>query len=225
MAPARTSSIFRLLTGLFCAVAAVGCSQKTPAALDKDEVRATFLRYKDAVVAGDGSAACRELSRRTLDYYGELRDSALRATPDELAESSLARQFEVLRLRDRLTATELESMSGAQLAEAYVNRGWMNSELMSRLTVGFVIHKGDVAEARFGDGPALFPSRLVFHREEGAWRFDLSVSPMIESKGFQQAFEESELDRVSFLNQLLAGTQPKRPVESLWEPLAASETL
>ncbi|MEZ6065235.1 MAG: hypothetical protein R3B90_05905 [Planctomycetaceae bacterium] len=209
----------RLLIVCCIAVVGVGCLQRTPRRLDKDAIRASFLRFKDAVVAADATAAADELSTNVFTYFTSLRDAALTATPDDLAELPLARQFQVLRIRDNLTATDLQGMSGRQLAEQFIAGDWLNTDLVSRLKLGNIIHKGDAAEAGYGDEQGMSRDRLVFRREEQGWKLDLSKTSLLESSQLEKQMKSRDIDRVAFLTEVISATNPSRPVADLWRPL------
>jgi hypothetical protein len=196
-----------------------GCAQKSPKALDNDAVHAVFLDFKQAVAAGDADAAVQLVSQRTINHYQRLRDAALTGSVESVRSLSLPLQFEVLTLRDRMTAEELHPHDGRSLATAYLSRGWINTGLLSRLKLGNVIHKGEYAEARVAEGEALLPQRLAFYREDNTWKFDLAAAIVFEKDQYESKMEREKLTPDELLDQLLKASVQRRPVESLWEPL------
>jgi hypothetical protein len=200
-----------------------GCGVKGPNGLDSDAIRDTFRRFQRAVAASDGAAARELLASRTLQHYGRLREAALTATRDELDRQPLAFQSEVLLLRDRLTADELFPHTAVTLAECAVARGWINRDLIARLRLGNIILKGDVAEAVMADEEVVTRQRLVFFREGGEWKLDLSATRIIQQRMLERAMEDRRLSAEEALRASLEGLT-SRPWESLWEPLAQRVT-
>lgn len=198
-----------------------GCGVKGPRGLDSDAIRDAFRSFQRAVAIGDGAAARKLLAARTLQHYGRLRDAALTATRDELDRQPVAFRYEVLLLRDRLTADELRAHTAITLAECAIARGWINRELIARLRLGNIIHKGDAAEAVMADGDVVTRQRLVFFREGGEWKFDLSATRSVQQRMLERVMDERRLSAEQALQAALDGLIT-RPFESLWEPLSIS---
>ncbi len=198
-----------------------GCGVKGPRGLDSDAIRDAFRSFQRAVAVGDGAAARELLAAQTLQHYGRLRDAALTATHDELNRQPVAFRYEVLLLRDRLTADELRAHTAITLAECAIARGWINRELIARLRLGNIIHKGDAAEAVMADGDVVTRQRLVFFREGGEWKFDLSATRSIQQRMLERVMDERRLSAKQALQAALDGLIT-RPFESLWEPLSIS---
>jgi hypothetical protein len=196
-----------------------GCGVKGPRGLDSDAIRDTFRSFQRAVAAGDSAAARELLSARTVQHYGRLRDAALTATRDELDRQPLAFRYEVLLLRDRLTADELRTHTAVTLAECAIARGWINRELIARMRLGNIIHKGDAAEAVMADEDLITRQRLVFFREGGEWKFDLAATRFIQQRMLERVMDERHLSAEQALQAALDGLVT-RPFESLWEPFS-----
>ena len=219
----RMSLGSRSLVALMLCAASVlwgGCLQKTERAVANDEIHAAFRRFKDAVVAGDGESAARELSAETIAYYRRLRGIALHAAPDELRRIPIEMRLEVLTLRGRVSAKELQQLEGPELAVLFINRGWVNRDMIGQIDLNNVIHTPRGAEARYSDDRGPSRNRLAFRREQVGWKFDLSATQPLQRKillgaKFSRGVSEDEL-----LAELLRETLPSSDIDDLWQPLA-----
>lgn len=223
--PSQRSPLLRrtIVLTWFCALLSSlsACSQKGLTGLEKDAVRECFRGFQQALARNDVAAAAAVLSDRTCEHYSQLRDAALTSDREQLSRLPLASRFEVLQLRNRMTADELRPLDGQTLAAHYIAQGWINAAFISRISLGNVILKTDGAEAVIADDGVVTGSRLTFHREDGGWKFNLAGARFLTQKMLERQMDEHGLSSDAVLRQALA-EELQRPFESLWEPLASS---
>lgn len=137
-------------------------------------VRASFERYRQAVLAGDGGAAAALVTADSHAYYARMRDLALRAPRAEVAALPPADRLTVLRLRHEFTAEELAPLSGAALVGLSVEERWSAAHTLRRLALGEIELRGAEAVATVHQAGAEMPIRFLFRREGEDWKLDLA---------------------------------------------------
>lgn len=215
----RINSFGWWLTSLLLVAAHCGCSQQSPEAVANTAIRSAFYEFSGAVAENDGSTATQHLSSETIAYYERLRDAALRGTPEELRELPIEVRVDVLRLRGRMRADELAALDGRELAAVFVSRRWINSELLSSIRLGIVIHHPRHAEVRFADADGETTQRLVFRPESGAWKFDMAATMGMQRKFLNRLMESRGYTENELIDELLAGLVEGASTAKLWEPL------
>lgn len=216
------SRVALLLTVL---LTACGCVKKSAQAVANGEIYDTFRRFRAAVAAHDGPAAVNELSSSTFEDYRRLRDAALSTSAEDLRRLPLELRLEVLRLRCRMNAEELAALDGRSLAQTFVSRGWLNTDLITRIRLANVIHKPGAAEVRFGNADGLTTQRLVFRQESDGWKFDLSAGRWMQRKALRQVLQTRGLTESQLLDLILQVEAGERNPEELWAPLSSASGL
>ncbi|MCA9052189.1 MAG: hypothetical protein KDA75_00050 [Planctomycetaceae bacterium] len=196
-----------------------GCMHKSERAVANEKIHDVYRRFKAAVIAGDGDSAAKELSRETVHYYKRLQEVALRGTAADLHRLPIEVRLEVLALRGRVSADELSTLEPRQLASLFIERNWVNSENISQISLGNVIHTRRGAEVRYMDSKGIAPSRLVFRNEGKEWKLDLAATHWMQGRILQNTRLSQGRSEDELLATILSERLPGVPFERLWEPL------
>ena len=185
---------------------------------DAKAVRRVFSAYRSALLAGEGDAAAALLTRSTYDYYDEMRRLALYADAGTVQAQSLINQLQVLMLRLRLPADELESLSPEELIAHAVDQGWIGKESVLTLQPGKVRSEGDVAVLHVEiDGEDAGPA-FHFRRESGAWRLDLVPTTQAGNAALQMAARRQDIPEREFLLVLVESVLGRKVGSEAWLP-------
>lgn len=140
---------------------------------DEAAIRVAFGRYRDALLARDGSAAATAVTGTSHTYYERLRDLALHADRPTLERLGLAEQVAILRLRHEFTAAELTPLSGSELIATSVAESWDSFNALQRLRIDQVdLQKGE-ALATVLPSSDREPVSYRFELDHGGWKLDL----------------------------------------------------
>ena len=202
---------FRPLPFLLLAVLAVACAGKS----DEEAVQEAFQAYKTAILEDRGTEAATFLSEGTVAYYGEMRDLALHATREELAEVSMVDLMQAILMRVRIPTDDLQGMSGRQVLTHAVNEGWVGKNSVSGLEVeGVTVNGDDAALTLTGT-----TEEMHFHREsDGAWRLDLRRTLVNADVQLEMTARQNNMTREEFVLTVV-GSMAGAPLDdSVWEP-------
>ena len=181
---------------------------------ESDAVVEAFEKYRAALLEQDGAEAVRHLSSATLAMYDEQQSWAMSSSKDELNDLAPGIRLQVLILRQRIPVEELRAMDGAAVAAYAVDHGWVGKDGTLRMTIGNVALQGKRATAVASDGGIVH-----FVRENGEWKFDLTIV----LKGFDQLVQRHARERGMSENEVIFSmvtTLSGRQVnESIWKPL------
>lgn len=136
-------------------------------------IRLAFDRYRDALVARDGSAAAAAVTATSHAYYERLRDLALDADRPTLGRLGLAEQVAILRLRHEFTATELTPLSGSEVIATSVAESWDSPHVLQRLHIDKVELQKDEALTTVLPSSGSDPVSYRFELKNGEWKLDL----------------------------------------------------
>jgi hypothetical protein len=197
-----------------------GCSgSKTPVRDEADDVRASFQAYKQAILARDGATALSHVDKKTLQYYERMRDAALTANRGTVQAMSTVDKLMVLMLRARIPAAQLQQMSPEELFRHAVNQGWIGRESVEGNEVGDVEVSGDTATAVHVSRGQTSSFKWVFHKEDDAWKIDLTSMMPTADWAMKQVIQQSGMPEDQVLLQLLQATTGMPASDALWDPL------
>lgn len=190
---------------------------------EADGIRRTFEDYRSALLSNDGRAAEKLLSRKTVDYYAEMRELALYASSKSLQSQLLVTQMQVLLLRIRMDPKPLEAMSGSELLVCSVEQGWIGKEGVSRAQLGKlkIEESSAVAHAEINGqdiGPAFY-----FAKEAGdSWRLDLLPTVEASNAALRLAAEQQGIPERELILMLIESTVGHEVDAGAWNPLLAA---
>jgi hypothetical protein len=195
-----------------------------PAHAEEDEaVRAAFARWRAVTAARDGAAAAELVTERSRAYLSQLQDMALAAPRSTIETLPPADLLMVLRLRHEFTADELRPLSGGELIRISVEEAWSSPKVLAPLTVGAVDLAGEIASLWVERAGEPVPIRLLFRREQGAWKLDLvalargSDAALAETLVFRAARARVPMEEV--LRWAIEDTSGHLVDKDLWAPL------
>ncbi len=186
---------------------------------DVAAIQRVFWEYRAAISARDGERAQRAVTAATIAQYDRLRDLALYAKEGETRALPLFEKLMVLSFRLRLTASELQSMSGATLFKSGVEAGWMGDSVAVNSDVDSVrVDQGEASGVLVsGNRPTAI--RIEFRREQGEWRFDLmAVGPVISST-IRNSLQQAGLAEDEYVIEALTKQNGEAPSLEVWAPL------
>lgn len=182
-------------------------------------VREVYRRYKVAVSVRNGEAARRLVSARTLDHYESMRDLALHADEAEVRALSLFDKLIVLNFRLRLSAVDLQSISGQELFAYGVERGWIGESIAAASDIDSISVSGDAAGGKLVSNGRLTAVDLRFKREAGAWKFDLiAMAPLVEL-ALEAAIRADGSSEDDYVMRALEASLGAPTDKDLWAPL------
>jgi hypothetical protein len=186
---------------------------------ETEAVRKTFDDYRAAVLANDGRAAEYLLSKGTVDYYGEMRELALRASSESVQSQTLVDQMQVLLLRIRMDPAQLEAMSGSELLIHSVERGWIGKEGITRAQLGKLSIEESTAVAHAEIGGQDFGPAFYFVKEGGGgWRLDLLPTLKSSNDSLEAAAEQRGISGREFILMLVEATVGYELDAGVWNP-------
>jgi hypothetical protein len=188
-------------------------------------VRQVFEKYKQAVLSDNGEAAASLLSQGTIDYYGDMQQLAVCASPQEVRNQSMVNRMQVLLLRWRVPPDVLPQMSELELVTYAVNQGWIGKSGVVTVDIGDVTVSDSVALAQVLKNDQ--PSRIKFQflKESGAWKLDLQPLLQVSNLAFKELAILAEIEENEFIFRLLESVEGRQPTEQIWQPVFPSATM
>ena len=198
----NTRSPYLLLLSL---AALIGCDRADP--VDVSGVEAAFEGYRTAALAADGETAVQHISQRTLDAFEVYRTQALTADGATVRVLPVMDRLMVATLRVQVGAERLSAMNGRDLFVYTVSEGMVGETSMRTAQMEAVRIDGDSAVADFvARGPRA--PILEFHREDGAWKWDMMPVMDLGSEAFAEQARQAgmDVDELIFMSlSILAG--------------------
>jgi len=208
-----------LWIGLLAALLA-GCSGGS----SQDEssaVEAGFDSYRQAILDQDGTAAVACVDAKTLEYYGEMLDLALRGSRVKVMALSVLDKMMVISIRHRVPRAVLEGMTPESLFVHAVDEGWIDRASVETLELGEIVVSAGTARVVFlTEGKTIPGARLVFRQEEERWKIDLTSIMPLASLAFEGAIRQSGISEEEFLTSVLEEASGVEVGESVWEPIS-----
>ncbi len=207
----------RLLLAVMCA-AAVGVLP-APAAAGDDEsaIKATFNRYKAAVLAKNGKAAVAVVDAKTLAYYARMRRDALRAPKTTVKNMGLMDKLMVLSLRARF-GKKLRGMTARSVFIAAVDQGMVGAGGVRRGAIGNVRVRGSQALATMLHKGRPTPMNWSFIKERGTWRLQLTPLIKLAEPALRQTIKQFKKPEDEVLIMLLKMVNKTPVTPAVWHP-------
>jgi hypothetical protein len=206
----------------------IGGGKTTSARSSIDEaqmVRQVFEGYKQAVLSENGEAAASFLSQETIDYYGDMQQLAVCASPQEVRRQSMGNRMQVLLLRWRVPPELLPQMSERELVAYAVNQGWIGKSSVVTMNISDVTVSDSVGVAQVIQNDQ--PSRIKFRfiKQSGAWKFDLMPLLQVFNVTFKELATQSGIEENNFIFRMLESLSGKQPTEQIWQPVSPEAKL
>ena len=203
------------------AIGVGGCSTADEAQM----VRQVFEKYKQAVLSDNGEAAASFLSQKTIDYYGDMQQLAVCASPQEVRNQSMVNRMQVFLLRWRVPPDVLPQMSELELVTYAVNQGWIGKSDVVTLDIGDVAVSDSVAFAQVVKNDQSSMMKFQFLKESGAWKLNLQPLLQVSNVAFKELATQSGIEENEFIFRLLESLEGRQPTEQIWQPAFPNATM
>ncbi len=187
---------------------------------DAEAIRKVFRSYRTAIAVRNGERAQHAVTSETFAYYDRMRDLALHAGEASTRALPLFDKLMVLSFRLRMTAVELQSISGAGLFAAGVQRGWIGDTVASASDVASIQVSGDQAVGLLVSGTRTTGIEVKFKREQGEWLFDLIAMGPAVAEAIKQGLKQAGIDEDAYVLRALAEQTGADPPPTIWAALA-----
>jgi hypothetical protein len=186
---------------------------------DEEAVQFTFARYRNAILARDGATAYDCVDTNTRAYYDRLIDLIHYGDSETLRQQTYTDLTIILSSRQFIDRDTLVAMTGKDLFENAVNRGWSDRELVAA-GLGPVAIDGETAVARATISNVHTLFHWVFRWEDTRWRLDLAAQLEGIDDGIRLMLRDEGLDPVDLaFAMLVRGAGPDEVTDDVWDPL------
>lgn len=166
-----------------------------------EEVKASFQRYTEALLKGDGETAWSLVDSGTQRFYSQMPGDAVSMRRDQLQRLDYAQKMQVLRLRAEFRKQQLESLSGRDVFVLAITNGWISkSAVQSVTTLQRVSVNGRYAVGYIPQDPK---APFYFIYEDAQWKLSLWKLFEFANAITKQMKEESGLPDEEFLLALM----------------------
>jgi hypothetical protein len=180
------------------------------------DINNSFSFYKKTLTDNNPVLAVGLITQSSLDYYADLKRLALHANSDQIKNLDFSQKMLVLIFRMRITKNELQGMSARQLVMHAIKNGWISKAAMKNYTLGEINITGSTAYAEYKKAGRPSKSKLVFVKEEGAWKFDL-VALMSEADKYMKAYaDRANVSENKLVEALVERSTGQKVTPALW---------
>jgi hypothetical protein len=190
----------------------------TVKASEHEDVQMAFDGYKSAILAKDGARAAKLVAERTFEEYQNYVDWARSADRRTLESLSLINRFQVIIIRHRIPARELEKLNGRTAFIYAVDHDWIGRNSVIRTTLGAIDISDGHATAEFLIGGQKAPNRFNFIKEQKQWRFDLITVMRDSNSAFQALAKQNGISEEELIFSLVETVSGKKVPETIWNP-------
>ena len=185
---------------------------------DEDQIRKSFLGYKDAILRQQGEAAVNFVNRATIDYYTRMKELALTGAEPDVRKLTTLDKLMVLSLRHRLSLEELRFKTPEQILAHGVDQGWIGKESVTDSEIGKIEIKGDDASGEYLKGGRAAPMKYRFTKEDGVWKMDLTALFDAGNQAIAMVLKSEGLEEDDFLLGVLGSVSGREVPDSIWQP-------
>ncbi len=186
---------------------------------DEAEVRSIWEHYRAAILAQDAETAYTLIDGTTRDYYRELLQVVLFASPEDMAGLMIMVKLAVVQSRRDIPREQLTDFDAEAYFKHSVERGWFSKDTMRKLTLVAIAIDGDRARSSVERNGRVVRSGYEFNRENGEWRINLMPALIAGEWAMQQIVAASGKAEDDFIFDLVEAHSGARPDASIWEPI------
>ena len=183
------------------------------------QVRQAFEKYQKAIMNDKGPEAVEHVDSRTINYYAEMLETAIKADSATVAELELLDKLMVLLLRHRTPKDKLLKFDGKELLIYAIESGMVGKNTVMNNEIGDVEITEEHARGQLVIKGEPAPLYMDFYKENGQWKVDLTSAFPAARMAFNYAVKQSGEDENEFVLELLANVTGKRPGNEIWHPL------
>ena len=186
---------------------------------DESQVRATFARYKSAILHDNPDEALEYVDSRTIAYYSHVLERVKNAGEAEVKALPLLDKLMVLTVRHKMEREDLLSFDGKGLLAHAIRTGLVGKNSVANLSLGEVFVENHFARAQLAvdNAPALF--YFHFYREEEKWKIDLTSLFPTTSEAIRQMIKESGQGEDEFILSMIEKASGRAPEPTIWNAL------
>jgi hypothetical protein len=146
-----------------------------PVEKQEGEIQEAFRAFQTALLQGDGPAIPSLVNAASIEFYGRMRDIAIKADESATRNLPLAEKSIVLKMRKNASAEELRRWSSREVLAQGLGRGWLFEEPAGYVEPGKVEFENNEghAAALENNRPLAPEYALHFMREGSDWKLDL----------------------------------------------------
>lgn len=215
----RLSLLTLLLLCCACSDNRQGTEQEAKSQEEVSAIRQTFAAYKEAILNNKGQEALAEVTQNTVQYYGQMKQFALKAPEAEVRQLSIGNKMMVLLFRHRIPLNSLQGMTSQNLFVHTINQGWTGKSGVIKVDIGKVEISGGHAVAEYVNSGKPTSIRCRFAKEADKWKMDLTSVMALADQTFKQLIKQENMDEDEFVFSLIESVSGKKVSEKIWQPL------
>jgi hypothetical protein len=185
---------------------------------DEEQIRQTFLTYKEAILQQHGQSAVLLVNNATLQYYARMKNLALEGQEKEVRLLTPMNKIMVLSLRHRIPVDDLRAMTPEVVFVHAVNQGWIGKNSVLDSDIGRVQVFGKDASADYLKGGKQTSLKYRFTKEGEKWKIDLTALMPAADQAMSMLIEKEKLDEDKFIISLIETVSGKKVSPLIWRP-------
>lgn len=184
----------------------------------RDEVRAVFEAYNQALRDHNGDAFLKVIDPENTKHYGQLLGVARSGDRLSIERLTWVDKDLVTLMRNRFTAEELKRMDGAEFVRTVVGRGWFfKEEDGERFTLGMITIKPPRASAPLLVDGDRTDDRFEFVEVEHQWLVNDECMDKWFNKELERLARVSGISEDTFILAAESEASGKRVGREIWE--------
>jgi len=180
-------------------------------------IQETFGYYRQAIADQDSSEVATMVTQETVDYFKELQELALYATPDELEKKGLTDRMQVVVLRHRVPMSTLQKKDHVELLKFCVETGLLGKSIAA-VEIGEIRLKENEAEAQTVLNGQPLPVVLRFAKEGETWKVDMLSILSAGNEMLRGVAEERGLTEDDLILQMVTKGSGMDVPKDIWQP-------
>jgi TonB family protein len=188
-------------------------------ALEVPKIKESFENYKAAILNDKGKEAIKFVSSQTISYYNFILNQIKFADSTEISALDFIHKMTILSVRHRASKKQIRSFDGKKLLIFAIDEGMVGKASVLDNTIGNVTIEGDVAKGQFVTNGKETPLYFHFHKEDEAWKIDLTSIFPSAKLAFDQIIEDSGMEENDYLLLILEMVSGKKPKMTIWQPV------
>lgn len=185
---------------------------------EEKNVRKTFDTYKSAILNDKGEEAVKQVDAKTIAYYNDILQKVKTADSLQIDKLSVMDKLMVLMIRHRISKEEIMTMDGRRLLVTAIKMGMVGKSSVINNEVGAVKVNGNFASANLLVKGQKTPLAFEFHKENGAWKLDLTALFPSGEAALRRIVKQSGKPENDYLLSLIQLTNGKAPGAKVWVP-------
>lgn len=181
-------------------------------------VKATYERYKTAILNDKGEDAVDCVDSRTVKYYTDILEKVKTADKTTVEQLSFLDKFQVLRIRLNAKKEEISLLDGKGLISFAIKKGMVGKDSVSDHSIGVIKIEGTFAKAQVNVKNKKTPFYLNFYKEENQWKIDITSLFTLSTMAFKKLIEDSEMTENEYMFELLENVSNKKVGKEIWIP-------